>query len=1020
MDSRTALKNGTVLRFNDGYEYTIINELARGGSSIVYNAFYLDNLGARKTVRIKECYPFKCNLGRSMDGALLVPMSEKTLFLKTMRKMRQSYQLGNDFFSTDGLTNLTANTYNIFEANNTLYIVSAYAQGKELSYQRYPAVKDSIALVKSTANAVQKIHNRGFLYLDIKPDNILTLEGTTELVQLFDFDTVVPISDIMKSGDKISYTRGFSPLELKCGDFRQIGTHTDVYGIGALLFYMLFDRVPDAFDCEIRAEYDFTKSKLSEGSYQDSLFFRLEDFFHHTLADYYPDRFSSMEIVIEKLSELQKMADLSARYIVSSRLGAYGLFLGRKKEEEWITEKLKAPDTACFFIVGMGGIGKSTLVRHSIRKSEQYFDTVLYLNYLGTIEKTLCDDYAVHINSVQKDKHEIDKAYFDRKLNILRELGRDKNCLLVIDNYTGDFSDAFPKLLQLGWRILFVTRNRSLAVGYDYLEVGPITENETLLALFSKNFGRELTVEEKECASAMIHKVGGHTLVIELIAKQIGNPVCGLSLKRAAEIVEHTGFSNITVESVNYQKDSTLYHNTIRQIVSQLFEAEALPESQRTITKVLSLFGSNGVSLDCLSEMLGLKNRESISILYYQGWIYVNDTIITMHPVIEEVVSNWEISETERKAIIKTFDYLIARLKGEAQKEKYSSYIYLARAVLEEGKRQKEIYFSDRYKELLYYTIRNTPYENESFVKKKSEEYIALFDNGNKKMLLLIYEGLLEILYEYGQFDEAERRIRQIRMVVSSDERPEIRGRYYYILSGYYDAVLNGAYDAETDEEAKIVALLLDSVDQAIRWLGLSYTDDSRVFLGECYRLKALVLIRSGLGKRRQIQSILKNAQMLIDRYAQPNSRLLRDYDMTLSWFYTYFNEDYRKSYMYMLKACKITDIIADSELAKIDEQFCPMANIMLEWRRFEDAEQYLQHCLTLCENRLEITAYRKRKMDLLGYLLQVYFIWGKSDKCRNVIAILDDMTDNSDEPDIEQLVPDKIRNAVLATFTGK
>ena len=114
MDSRTALKNGTVLRFNDGYEYTIINELARGGSSIVYNAFYLDNLGARKTVRIKECYPFKCNLGRSMDGALLVPMSEKTLFLKTMRKMRQSYQLGNDFFSTDGLTNLTANTYNIF------------------------------------------------------------------------------------------------------------------------------------------------------------------------------------------------------------------------------------------------------------------------------------------------------------------------------------------------------------------------------------------------------------------------------------------------------------------------------------------------------------------------------------------------------------------------------------------------------------------------------------------------------------------------------------------------------------------------------------------------------------------------------------------------------------------------------------------------------------------------------------------------------------------------------------------
>ena len=48
MDSRTALKSNTTLRFNDGYKYTITDELARGGSSIVYNAFYIDNLEKRK------------------------------------------------------------------------------------------------------------------------------------------------------------------------------------------------------------------------------------------------------------------------------------------------------------------------------------------------------------------------------------------------------------------------------------------------------------------------------------------------------------------------------------------------------------------------------------------------------------------------------------------------------------------------------------------------------------------------------------------------------------------------------------------------------------------------------------------------------------------------------------------------------------------------------------------------------------------------------------------------------------
>ena len=236
MDSRTALQRGTVLRFRDGYEYTITDELARGGSSIVYNAFYPDNLGQKKAVRIKECYPFKCNLVRQPNGRLLVPEAESVLFSEAKQKLRRAYRLGNEFFATDGLTNLTANTYNIFEANNTLYVVSAYAQGQELSYRRYPAVKDSIAAVKSAANAISRIHNKGYLYLDIKPGNILTLEGTTELIQLFDFDTVVPIANIAELGDRISYTKGFAALELQTGDDRQIGRHTDVSGIGALLF----------------------------------------------------------------------------------------------------------------------------------------------------------------------------------------------------------------------------------------------------------------------------------------------------------------------------------------------------------------------------------------------------------------------------------------------------------------------------------------------------------------------------------------------------------------------------------------------------------------------------------------------------------------------------------------------------------------------------------------------------------------------------------------------------------------
>lgn len=1075
MDSRTALKAGATLRFNDGLEYTVTDELARGGSSIVYNAYYIDNLGARKTVRIKECYPFRCNLHRSSDGSLLIPEAEQKLFLQTKQKMRRAYQLGNEFFAADGLTNLTANTYNIYEANQTLYVVSVYAQGQELSYERYSSVKDSIAAVKSAATAISKIHNKGFLYLDIKPSNILTLEGTTELIQLFDFDTVVPLSDISELGDKISFTKGFAALELQRGDGKRIGTHTDVYGIGALLFYMLFGRVPDAFDCDGDARFDFSKSKLSGGAYRDTLTFRLTDFFHHTLADYYLDRFSNMETVVEKLSELQALADLSARYVVSSKIYAPEFFLGREQETAWLTQRLLDASGGCSFLVGMGGIGKSTLARHCIRQCMPKIESVLYLDYRGTIEKTICDDYAAQIHGVQRDKSETEEAYFERKLGILRELGDGRNCVLVIDNYTGDKGTGIPKLLQTGWRLLFLTRDRAFAQGYDTLEVDSVSEENALL-LFEKHIGHRLSEEERCCAASIIQNTAGHTLVIELIAKQIGSPVCTLSLAQAAQIVAEHGFTSLAPEKIGYQRDAILHQASIRQIISGLFAADTLSETQNTLMKALSLFGRTGVSIARLCEMLRLSNRDDIGALYRQGWIAINDTILTMHPVIEEVVTNWAFADAALDAADRILQYLDIRLKVEAQKEEYPKHLLrslqrvhevqenapggfldrrlqkmmeksgsdrakeaylhrigsyaestatdhdeireilrLAAAVLESSKREPQICTSDIYKELLYYVIQNTPYENEQFLLEKSEEFIVVVPSGNERMLLKAYQILLEILYDHRNFSEAERKIRQMRTAISRNRSPELWGRFYYIIAGFYDAKLSGAYDAETAEDAQLVRLLLKSVDKAIHRLSASNAGDSGILLGECYRLKALVLIRSDTGKKKQVRTILEKARKQIDKYAQANSKLVRDYDLTMAWYCTYLEEDYPQTCAYLFKAYDITDVISTSELAKIDDQLCPMANLMLEWQQYDQAELYLLRAILICGDHLEIVAYARRQVELLGHLLEVYFHAGDCGKCRAVMDQIDEKVRKIGTLHFEDYVPEEIREFIAS-----
>ena len=71
MDSRIALAANTQLHFRNkegcAVRYTIIKEIGRGGSCIVYDASYETNTGDLKYVRIKECYPFKLRIERAND-----------------------------------------------------------------------------------------------------------------------------------------------------------------------------------------------------------------------------------------------------------------------------------------------------------------------------------------------------------------------------------------------------------------------------------------------------------------------------------------------------------------------------------------------------------------------------------------------------------------------------------------------------------------------------------------------------------------------------------------------------------------------------------------------------------------------------------------------------------------------------------------------------------------------------------------------------------------------------------------
>lgn len=1079
MDMRTAFNNGTVLRFeNDTAEYTIQKERARGGACIVYNAFYTDNIGNKKPILIKECYPFKLNISRDHAGSLIPAESDVQKFKQAKERMQESYEIGNELFQTDGLTNYVDDTYNFHKGNNTVYIVSRYSQGDMLSYDTICSLKEGISIVKSVAIAIQKIHNKGYLYLDIKPDNIFIYKETTDMVRLFDFDTLIPVD--IRERDKndydyqISYTKGFAPLEQIEGNKKKIGKCSDVYGIGALLFYLIFHRAPNAPDCDYDAEYDFSLMKYSEREYQDKLFFRLQDFFHHTLAHYYLDRFQDMEDVVEKLDELVKLSDTSIPFIYSSKISEPSFIIGREKENDYLNEWFAQNRQNCLFIVGMTGIGKSTLIESFLARNAENFDAVIKTNYNTSIVRTIIDDTQIRMNTIKQEEDESSDKYFTRKLNAIRELALGKKLVLIIDDYTGETVQDFSAILNVDWKVVLITHTKSFAEGYETLEVGAIQDNENLYSLFEHYLGRSLCKGEYPYLDNVIKEVAGHTFILQLIAKHITTSY--ISLAEASSLVEKHGFSNIAPEKVYYTKDSITYRKTIKDIIHDLFDAAHLSEIKSTLLKIISLFGRNGIDREKLLEMLELSSNDCFNELNAEGWISMEDNHISMHPVIIEVMHQIELTENAKEKAVQIMDYLWGQMVLEGKREEYPKkllkrmqfvkelceqnervdkyiqqskqkaistkgvtgkicskrfeqcererttdhkkldiYLKIAESFLEECKKENSLCVLDNYKSLMYQTIMHLPRERENFILREAEVLVndpSLQNAGNMRLLLNLYNIIISVYKGKGDFQTEKDKFDEAK----SKLRPHnnfVSGECYYLWARYDAASLSGHYDTEMGGKEKFTKLFISNINKAIHYMKKARDLDSEQRLGEYYCFKAFVLIREKIGNPNEIKELLNKTEELIEKNAQSYSKLVKDYNMAYAWYYTNIEHDFVKVEDYISEAYGIAFNVSRSDIDKIDE-IISIIEIYSKWEKYEAAISWIRRSIKLCNNHKNILAYLRKELELLKIWLDISYNKQDFETCKVILRGIEEDAVMVGV-NIEQIVPSSLQEKIYS-----
>ena len=141
------------------------------------------------------------------------------------------------------------------------WIVMEYVDGKPLKQyvrDRALTIHDRLSLLRAIGEAVQHAHRHLVVHRDLKPTNVIVTDDG--IVKLLDFGIAKEMEDIDQAGRSASRTRtlirlmtpAYAAPEQVRGE--GVGLHTDVYGLGAMLYELLTGQPPFDFSGHSTAE----------------------------------------------------------------------------------------------------------------------------------------------------------------------------------------------------------------------------------------------------------------------------------------------------------------------------------------------------------------------------------------------------------------------------------------------------------------------------------------------------------------------------------------------------------------------------------------------------------------------------------------------------------------------------------------------------------------------------------------------------------------------------------------------
>ncbi|MBE6783601.1 MAG: tetratricopeptide repeat protein [Ruminococcaceae bacterium] len=629
------LENDYTFKVNEkNGSFEIKETIGRGASCVVYRADFIDENGNITEHILKEYNPKSIELFREETGELVLESEDDSEdFVLGLEHFVSGYQKQLDIRRISELKNATTNIQDIYCANGTKYIDMTCFNGLTYSKVKEKSLYDLLRRIKALTCVIANYHNAGFLHLDIKPENIYTIPETTEFLMLFDFDSVVEKSNI-GSNSVLSYTMSWAAPEQITKNYSKICEATDLFAVGEILFYQIMGRHSSTRERRSFADYQFDCDSAIFENTNPRVYPLLKEIFHKTICTVADKRFQSADDLIKALDRVIALADPKAPFIRSSLPEPQSFFVGRKNEIEEIHTRLD--NNRILFVSGVGGIGKSELVKQYAKKYKNEYDAVIFAPYVSDMNILIADDTAVPVYNFFKYPAEQPEEYVQRKWRKLKELC-DEDTLIIVDNLDRDDDPDINKLLELGCKLLITTRVDFSDYSYEQLNIKTLADREEVNAIFNEYYKKPLDEKAKSFVREIIDIVDGHTMTVELLAKQM--TAGRITPEKMLSKLKEGGIGDSGKEKVLTSKDGVRSALRAYEHIRALFDVSDLNENELYVLANLSLIPHTGVPTELFHDWCELDGYDDINELVHTGWVRCDKEkdFISLHPVIKEI-----------------------------------------------------------------------------------------------------------------------------------------------------------------------------------------------------------------------------------------------------------------------------------------------------------------------------------------------------------------------------------------------